>query len=297
MLEWQYFHEKVFSQKPNISSELISLNHENQIGIFFQKNDTTLYFGFLIWSDDASLNELIILLEQFAKLKKMNKIVGPIDGATWNNYRFQYKIEILKPYSGQPKYSRKACDIFLNQAYQISEKYHTVEIKKLELVKKQLSQFEGIIIDNLTFVQPTAHILTNHKDQFQNILNQTFKDNHAYSEISSEENIRIFQFVKENISYQYSVLALNSENQIVGFMLNYTSGSTLFIKTIGFLPEYRNQGLSVFKMLNYLFQNLNSEIHIESAILCLMRKNNFPSLLSNEIHCSENEYVLLEKLI
>ncbi len=291
------FQEKIFIHKPDLNSELLAIDHQNQIGIFFQKNETDLYFGFIESTSDENLKSLIVQIEKFAKKNNFKKVIGPIDGATWNNYRFQFKIAVPNAYYGQPTYSKKICDVFLQSGFVVSEMYETIEIKNLGFIKTQLATFSSIPLAAIKFLQPTVQMLIECQSQFHTILNGIFKENLAYTEISSNESRIIFTTIQNTINYDLSLIAFNSENKIVGFMFNYLKGSTLYIKTIGFVTEYRNQGLSVFKMLNYFFMSLDHTHSFDTVVLCLMKKNNFPSLVASGINQHSNEYVLLEKII
>ena len=129
MLNWQMFQEKIFIHKPDLNSELLAIDHQNQIGIYYQKNETDLFFGFIESTSDENLKSLIVQIEKFAKINNFKKVIGPIDGATWNNYRFQFKIAVPNAYYGQPTYSKKICDVFLQSGFVVSEMYETIEIK------------------------------------------------------------------------------------------------------------------------------------------------------------------------
>lgn len=298
MVDWQTFCSQIVPSKNEYLTHLIHMNADNQLGLFYKKNETTLFFGFLKSSNDENLIKMIFEMDQYAHRNSFQKIIGPIDGATWNNYRFQFETPISS-YPGQPRYAKKICDVFLRSDFKISEIYESVQIKSLDDLQKELSAFANIELPGLRFEKPTPKLLTNKSGEFVNILNEIFVGNYQYEKISAVENQLILAAVEKLINYDLSLVALNQKNEIVGFMLNYVINDTLYIKTIGFKNEYRNQGLSVFKMLETLFVNLklNANYKITKCIVCLMKKDNFPSLISRFFKEEKNEYVLLEKSI
>lgn len=297
MVDWETFKKNIFSHKANLDYQLLEIDHDNQIGIFYEKKSTTLYFGFIRNSNSENLEKLISTLDNFAHQNRFSKIVGPIDGATWNNYRIQNQIEIPQAYLGQPSYKAELAHLFLKQGFKVSEVYETIQIDQIKKIEESLKSFQSIPLPQIRFVQPTSMMLDAHKIEIHHLLNGIFGENLEFNRISNEEIELVFTQIKKMIHYEVSVLAFNDKNQIVGFMLNYLIADTLFFKTIGFLKEYRFQGLSIFKMLNFLFDQIHqdSKVDLHKAIICLMKKGNFPSLISSDSVSQKNQYVLLEK--
>lgn len=298
MVDWESFTKNIFSHKANLDYQLLEIDGDNQIGIFYEKKSTTLYFGFIRNSSFENLEKLISLLDKFAGQNHFQKVIGPIDGATWNNYRFQSQIEISQTYLGQPSYEPKMAQIFLEQGFKVSEVYETIQIDQIKKVEDSLKSFRDISLPQIRFLRPTPIMLETHKVEIHHLLNGIFSENLEFHKISNEEIELVFSQIKKMINYDVSVLAFNDKNQIVGFMLNYLVGDTLFFKTIGFLKDYRFQGLSIFKMLNFLFDQIleDSKLNLDKAIICLMKKGNFPSLISSDSVSQKNQYVLLEKV-
>jgi hypothetical protein len=299
MIDWLFFTEQILPHKKNTQAKLFSIDLNNQIGTFFQKSEKTLYFGFIKSNDQLILAGLVQTMIEFAKQNHFRKMSGPIDGATWSNYRFQWQSDLDLNYPGRPSYRKEIAEIFINQNFKCAESYETVVIKNLDPIKEKLIQFSAVGQTDLRYESATQELILNHKADFNFLINEIFDENHEYSPISEFEFQIIFSQIQKMICYDLSFLAFNSKNEIVGFILNAFSDHTLFLKTIGFKKEYRQQGLSVFKILAHLFENLNSNPHLEvrKAIICLMKKNNFPSLISQFVGESKNEYVLLEKII
>ncbi len=299
MVNWQIFVEKILPQKPSYHAELIQIDDENQIGIFSDVSESVLYFGFVKHTDQQTLSTLISMMDDFARKNSKTQIVGPIDGATWGNYRFQWQIELPLLYSGQPTYSRKSCDQFISSGYNICEKYETVQIQNIEKIEQDLQLFKKNTLSDLKFEKPTVSIFTENRLELLALLNEIFSENFQYTQMSDIEMHIILSGIQKFINYDLSLVARNSQNQIVGFMLNATREQTLFLKTIGFKKEYRHQGLSVFKMMEQLFKNIanQTEFQMQEIIICLMKKNNFPSLVSAYLTERKNEYVLLQKIL
>ncbi len=299
MVNWQIFVEKILPQKPSYRAELIQIDDENQIGVFYDINESSLYFGFIRNSDQQTLSALILMLDDCARKNSKTQIIGPIDGATWGNYRFQWQTELPLLYSGQPTYTRKNCDQFMNSGYEICERYETVQIAHIQKVEQDLQMFKKNTITDLKFEKPTSAMFAENRIELLTLLNEIFAENFQYSQMTDVELQIVFLGIQKFINYDLSLVARNSQNQIVGFMLNATSEQALFLKTIGFKKEYRHQGLSVFKIMEQLFTNIanQTEFKMQQIIICLMKKNNFPSLISAYLTEHKNEYVLLRKLI
>lgn len=299
MLDWTKFSTEIAPKKTGFVTEHIQVDLDHQMGLFYNKTEKILYFGFIQCVSTDKLAILIQAAEAYANQHGCKKIIGPIDGATWANYRFQSSIQIHNSYPGQPTYPAIWANIFLQHNYKISETYETVQINQIEDVCLELSSFKDIDLQDLQFVKPSKEFVIAQMQNFQKVLNEVFTENYQYNEMTVAETQILFSNLLDLINYDFSLLALNNNNEIVGFMLNYVLKNTLYLKTIGLKKSYRNQGLTVFKMLDKILHDneLILKGEIKSIIICLMKKGNFPSLLSKDFAGLKNEYVLVEKIL
>ncbi len=299
MLDWKVFTQEIAPSKADIVIDFVQIDSDHQLGLFHHQTQKILYFGFIQCASISQLPSLIQAIEDIANRRGCKKIIGPIDGATWANYRFQSSIQIQNKYPGQPTYSADWANIFLKYNYKVSETYETVQIDQIEQARQELLTFKEIELPDLQFIKPTKEYVTSHVSQFQQVLNEVFTENYQFSEMTITETKILFSNLLNLINYDFSLVIIDKNNEIVGFMLNYTIDDTLYLKTIGIKKLFRYQGLTVFKMLETILgsKELSYQGRIKNIVICLMKKDNFPSLLAKYFNGQKNEYVLLEKTL
>lgn len=293
-MKWTDYKKYILNFSEDFNFHEFQSKQQGQLIGFYKKNSSTLYFGFIENTSDECLIDFITQLQNFAQENNLKKIIGPIDGNTWNNYRFQDQIEISIPYSGQPSYTSHQKNIFIKNGFIIKEKYETLKLKNISALKSQIIPFYELKPKNLKYAPMTLAILNESQKDITNLLNEIFESNIGYHKISSQESEIIISGLSRLLHPDYSYVAYSEQQKIVGFLMCFKKDSDLFIKTIGFTNKERHQGLSALSLIAHLFKNSPLD-PIQNFYVCLMRENNFPSLISSEFLDQKNTYVLLEK--
>lgn len=299
MLTWQQYKNLHFNVNSENSFEEISSSGKVLCQVYYLKDNSELYFGFITDLGIQNPELLIFEIQTFARSHKFKKIIGPIDGQTWNNYRFQWKSELGIEYLGEPIYSKALCQKFLDSGFLMSEKYETVEIESLEKFIDGVLSFSAFDLPGIEFEMLNEAHFTEYESQFADLLNEVFSDNVGFNRLQKNEVQFILNQIQKTVSYPHSAVVFNQRHELVGFLICFLSEQNLFLKTIGLKKNERRQGLTVLKLLSFIFENKSksTERAFGRLFVCLMRSGNFPSLLSSLMAKKKNEYVLLEKIL
>lgn len=289
-MNWSDFEKLICPTKNNCNYQRLSC--ENGHVTLYTKNEdiSVMYFGFL----SGQMNTLIPLILEHAKKNNIKKIIGPIDGNSWNNYRFQNDINILEKYPGQPTYEKSDLEIFLQNGFKVFENYESIELNSLQDIKDVVAPFGELINDDLVFSKIPKDFFKTHGHQFQNLLNDIFSENVGFSQLTDSESEYITAMTANMLNPDFTFVAFNKENEAVGFLMNFFKDGILYFKTLGFRKDSRHQGLSTLSMLSYFVNEIGNH-KIYKVIVCLMRSGNFPSLFSQDYVAKKNNYVLIHK--
>jgi hypothetical protein len=186
-------------------------------------------------------NEISAQLIHFAcqAAKKLGKefLIGPMNGSTWDNYRFSlhnnYPNFLFEPYH-HLYYNQQ----FINSGFKTISTYvsnidkempnDSVDVLELE---KRAKKF-GVKIRNINLSD-----YDNELEKLYPFITSSFKTNFLYTPISKESFIKKYQEARKIINSEYFLIAEDKEENTIGFifcyedMLNATAKS-LIIKTL-----------------------------------------------------------------
>lgn len=255
------------------------------------KGEKTLSIGnFESINDFLVASRLFNYSFEFAKNKGAKYIIGPLNGSTWDTYRFQDNTE-NEPFFLEPVNLPYYCDLFRDSGFDVISKYFTILDKNPEPLTpkftKRLNQLEsqGVKIRRLD--------LENFDNDLRKIYDlniQSFKNNFLYSDISFERFSEKYYPVKPLLNPEFVLLAENSKGEIVGLGFaihdfNCKTHKRLIIKTVGIIENglYTGLGMILAKKLSEAAFN-NGYRDIICALIIENSKSGNYSLKQGEIY-------------
>jgi N-acetylglutamate synthase-like GNAT family acetyltransferase len=211
--------------------------------------------------------ELLSNIRNKAKSAGADYLIGPMDGSTWNAYRFTLPSEnprvFLEPYH-KPYYPAQFESFgFSTLSHYVTDIFYEIPIdKRLDKVRKRLAdqqvEYRPISIDSFEKELQRLYPMN---------LN-AFKDNFLYSPIGYEEFYQLFKGLPLVLDEDLSVIATRN-GEVVGFLIAIAdrfdlAKRTVMIKTIAVLPE---------KLLSGLGYVMTEDMHVKA------RKKGFTKIL------------------
>jgi L-amino acid N-acyltransferase YncA len=186
----------------------------------------------------------------FAEAKSLNAefIIGPMNGSTWDNYRFSEHHQtpnfLLEPYH-HLYYNQQ----FKNAGFIPIAKYTSSYDSKIQFDDAKILN-RAIQINNLGVkIRPiNLNCLEEELSNLYPFVKEAFQKNFLYTPISLESFKNKYLEAAKIMDSDYVLIAEDSSNQIIGFLFAYrdlfdTTNKTLVVKTVARNPENQWAGL------------------------------------------------------
>lgn len=248
------------------------------------------YFGFANWSDDEDQNLKLIELAKL-EVKKMgfDLLLGPLDGTTLGNYRYRLNDFGRAPFLGEPQNSEKDVNRLYQTGFEVVEKYQSVFVNKSEnlvTLTKPWKQFSK----TLEFRLLNEGDWHQEYHQFPRLIHDIFSENPVYQLLDDQQMKNLFHpEVYKNFCLRTSLLVY-SQNRLVGFSFHFSTQNTLYIKSSGIHPDFRERGQPFLRLMAEAIARTSDEQ--KQIVACLMRRGNFPELLLRGLSIQKTEYGL-----
>ena len=306
-----------FIQKEGIEVELIRAKGNGHLGrIAVIRFDNQPDLGILGWyecgDDDAVSQALLEAATKQCRAWGCKKVIGPMNGSTWNAYRFNLTADkpLLPGDPYQPLYYvRQWRDFgFTDKAVYQSDLAPSDLFQPMTLEEgKELAKQFNLSVD----YYPADNQPDFLKKMYQ-FYHDCFSMNPLFQSISQDDFDRLSDQFAKILNRDCSLIVRDRENKPVSVLLAYrdvyhelyAAGKTtdpdhqkkrLFIKTIATHPDY--QGKQIGTLLVNLTQNLAKEAGYEEIYHMLMYKDNLSATKGKEKFVTKKvrEYALMEK--
>jgi ribosomal protein S18 acetylase RimI-like enzyme len=252
-------------------------------------------FGFFECSDDNEIfNKLWKTICLKANELNMSKIMGPINGTIWHQYRVISYDSNETFFPSEPLCKNYYLTLFKlkNPLNQIE--YHSATRTNYDIIIKHTENSYIQAHNNGITVEKINHVDNIIAKKLFELSRLIFTKGWGYVPLDFEEFLKLYNSEKiEN--YIGSVYLARHQDEIIGFCTNIEFQHTLVMKTIGVLPEFQRLGVAnslVHKVHIDAKQNQISQI-----IYALVRKeNNIQYFPKDEIKVLR-EYVAFEFII
>ena len=236
------------------------------------------FFGFFETEQDLSVFKLIwqnLIAE--AKKMSLSRLLGPVNGSIWHQYRCIKKTDGSAYFKSEPlsevyyyKLLSQMKPITEVSYYSASrEKFDKVmeiiqtEFGKLEVAGFNIKELKSVSYEQLLSVAEISRIV--------------FNNSWGYTDLNEKEFLQLYSLDKLK-THLNSLYLLYKDKQIIGYCGTSKEDKTLILKTICILPKY--QGLGLGNALAYKIHLDAQKMGFKKIIYALIREgnkiNNFP---------------------
>lgn len=272
--------------------------NECRTGAYIPVNTTAGYIGWYECDNNKELNHELFrnVLEWFLE-NKCDHIIGPINGSTWYDYRFNLTSS-TPIFHGEPFQPLYYVDYWKAEGFVPSIQYLSsfslfpdlTEIN-FKMARKHLETM-NLLIEPLS---PDVYI--KYQKNLHLFLNDTFKKNPFFSSIDEREFEFIHKELPDFLNPEFSFIILNSNSFPIGLFISYPEnthplntnskssnkifqGPKLIIKTVALHPEWQNRQIG--SMMIKLLYNIAKKNNMSYVIHALMYHKNISALVGNE---------------
>ncbi len=285
----------------NLSLQLFTAKSNEGIGRIAAIKFDNQEEGIIGWyesADSQSLSDSLMKAAiDFLKTCGCKKVIGPINGSTWNNYRFNKTAEqpILPGEPFQPLYYIR-----------LWEKYGFNEYSTYETTLAPNDLFEPMTMDegqelaqqfNLKVVFYPTEPSSDFLDKMYDFYHACFQSNPLFHPIDKEAYHKLSNKFAQILNAEHSLLVTDKEDNPIAVTLTYNdvyhalyeegkikdqlhAKSRLLIKTIATHPDW--QGKQIGTLMINLVHNLANESGYEEIYHLLMFNNNLSATKGKE---------------
>lgn len=204
----------------------------------------TLIFGLWECENKAETARFVIdTMKSIAQSKNFDRILGPMNGSTWESYRFSLKSDFRPFFLDQSNFDFypdqfKVNDFDVDATYfsTIETELNEWEVEKVNRLKEQLES-RGI--------QERSIDLENYETEIEKIhrfSNEVFANNRHFSPIEFEDFARKYRPLEEIIQPEFCRLCVDDSDEIVALFFGIPDlldpkKETLVVKTVARKPE------------------------------------------------------------
>lgn len=214
------------------------------------ENQKSLCFGYYECDKDLSVAQLLMQeVERIAREQNCTRLLGPLNGSTWNNYRFSMG-EIDTPFFTERYHKPYYYEQFSALNYSEIAHYESRIDRELKLLsqekKEQIERHwhkRNLKIRNIDLSNFTEEITLIHS-----FCLDAFQRNLFYTPISAEDFLRKYKPIEELIDPDF-VLIAEENDEIIGLIFAIPdfyckSEKRLIVKTIAKKSGVRYAGIS-----------------------------------------------------
>ncbi len=286
--------QKIMIERP---SEIVIFNDESNIMIgslhlWHNRPDyngrRTSYIGNVNIHEKYRKNEEQLFNKIFEELKKeeVETIIGPLNGTTWNTYRYVTEKGNGRPFLLEPWNEDYSVSLFEKLDFKHLAEYISTVMegmnsdgrknlnKKIEKLKK-FDYYKDIRVESAE----NKDLLTV-LNKVYDLTVEAFKNNFLYSELEREIFLKMYLSYEDKIIKKFFKM-LYFKDELIGYVFgipNYTELGykekidTIILKTIAVSPEYNGKGMG-YILINSLIEEAEKEGY-ENVIYALMHESN-----------------------
>jgi hypothetical protein len=248
--------------------------------------------------------ELLRTAEAWAKTQGAESLTGPVLFSTLFQNRLKLDHWEQEPFWGEPQNSELEVEILRQAGYRTRQLFESRYIENFQELQPQLREADFGLRDHALLSGYALRPLTSdswekNREAYFHLTNEIFSENWGYQPINSEMFRDIFgDDFFARVCLRTSLDLIGPGGDLVGYAMNlrdHRDSDRILIKTAGVLKPHRQLGLTfMWLMTNSL---LRATDYYARACFCLMKKGNFPQLLSRELRGDRVHYGLFQKIL
>ena len=286
--------QKIVIERP--SEIVIFTDENNNIGgslhLWHDRPDyngrKTSYIGNVNIHEKYRKNEEKLFNEVFEELKKegIETIIGPLNGTTWNTYRYVTEKGSRRQFLLEPWNEDYSVSLFEKLGFKPLAGYISTVMegmnsdgrknlnKKIEKLKK-FDYYKDIKVESAENKDLMAVL-----NKVYDLTVEAFKNNFLYSELEREIFLKMYLSYEDKIIKKFFKM-LYFKDELIGYVFgipDYTELGykgkidTIILKTIAVSPEYNGKGMG-YILINSLVEEAEKEEY-ENVIYALMHESN-----------------------
>ena len=250
------------------------------------------FFGFFEFIEDSEVFDYLWkYISDFAKSLNIEKILGPINGTIWHQYRFIDKEVYQKTFPSEPITKTYYADFFKSKKPVLQEEYHSAFRTNFDVIMHHTkASYENVLKNDIVLEKVEDFNIELLKVLFA-FSKQIFSKNWGFVPLNFNEFIELYNTDKVT-NYIGSVHLAKFNSQIIGFCLNIDTEDSLIMKTIAVMPEYQQKGVA--SALVYTIHNDAKQNKKEYVIYPLINKKNKIQYFPKDEVTIMREYVAFE---
>lgn len=309
----------LFAMEQARNEIIIYTNHQNirLVGVFPLHEDIA-YFGFWETAHNPDLNlKAFELLENDARKKQRNAIIGPINFNTYHQYRLRFGVQPSWSYFDREPINPSYYPSLLGK-----NGFKTKVTFESRMIKKE--HIKDVYIDKELLLNEISKIPFNfiplnlanwikYEKQIFKLIEAIFSENPFFKSISFEQFKLYYNepFAKKLCPHSSVIFQDKETGELASISIchpNYTHSQIekpefnrdfkdlkqkiLLVKTVGVHPNYRKRGL-----MNFMgaYGMLSFQNHYTEVIFCLMRSDNHSLHFTDNLKYEVANYALYEK--
>ena len=308
-------------------SQKIMIERPSEIMIFMDENNNiagslhlwhnrpdynerkTSYIGNVSIHEKYIKNEEKFFNEVFKELKKegIETIIGPLNGTTWNTYRYVTDKGHRSPFLMEPWNEDYYVELFEKLgfkplAYYIStvmENMNPVQRGHLSKKIEKLKKFD--YYKDITVKSAENEDLITLLNKIYDLTIEAFKNNFLYSELDREIFLKMYMSYEDKIVKKFFKM-LYLKDELIGYVfgipdyaeLQYKEKvETMILKTIAISPKYNGKGLG-YILIDELVKEAERSGY-KNVIYALMHEKNISKNIGSLLGDALRRYALFIK--
>jgi hypothetical protein len=266
----------------------------------------------------AAVRAMLDAAVQWLESQDAQRILAPMDGDTWHNYRFNTGPFTEAPFIKEPWNPTTYPALIEAAGFKIAETYDSYSVGPAKAAANQKKFYDRCLKQGYTFHPITAKNFADMLPIIYQLSLRIFPDNVLYTPIREDEFIGMYlpakPLMKDGLSWLahdpdgnpagYSfcfpdvadaMRAMNGKTNLaakIRFLLNKKKAVRTCLKTLGVVPERRGSGLSA--ALTHLSYKHSAELGYRETLMCLMHSSNDSRRFSGNADRPFRTYALYE---
>ena len=286
--------QKIMIERP--SEIVIFTDENNNIGgslyLWHNRPDyngrKTSYIGNVNIYEKYRKDEEQLFNKVFEELKKegIETIIGPLNGTTWNTYRYVTEKGNGRPFLMEPWNEDYSVSLFEKLDFKhlagyistVMEGMNSDGRKKLNKKIEKLKKFDSY--KDIRVESAENKDLLTVLNKVYDLTVEAFKNNFLYSKLEREIFLKMYLSYEDKIIKKFFKM-LYLKDELIGYVFgipDYTELGykgkidTIILKTIAVSPEYNGKGMG-YILINSLIEEAEKEGY-ENVIYALMHESN-----------------------
>lgn len=269
----------------------------------FKDIGAALVFGYLEISKVEELDLLLNELEDIARLKEIDLLVGPLNFSTFFDYRAKLDSFDLPCFPGEPRNLEYLPNCLERHGFSCLKKYYSHEFSTRLNFKFHFSIiFMGLWGQIRTLFRYRAAFLNSENyirylPEIYEITMSTFANNFIFMGISYSAFKKYFETsILPYMDFQTSVMMFDEKNQLVGYSLclkDPLNMQRLLFKTIGVVKNHRKGGFVALQIMRMVYLQARKNFHL--CLACLMIEDNKIDRVFKSMSLQTTSYGLFQK--